>query len=151
MLTTYIVKGLKKGFVWEFNYNLNGSLRAFKITEGQLTVNQMKWLFSDCNFPASELLMNTIWIKNPELKGLIEVIKAEVDLTFDAFWNLYDNKVGKRKMAEGLWKRLSKADKILIFINIPKYKNYLKHYPTQQMMYPTTYLNQEAYKNDWKI
>ena len=146
MLTTYTITGNNTKIVWEFKYRLNGLLYQFKLLEGTLDQKQIHWLFVKGKFPYKEdQVKGWVAIKNFN----IEV--GEPDLSFDNFWNVYANKYGKRKMAENTWNRLSKADKIKVFINIPKYKNYLKYYPSQQTMYPTTYLNQEAYKNDWKI
>lgn len=149
MLTTYTVKSKNSDNVWEFDYDLNGNLIAFKVLGGVLTNDQMVWFFRKGNFPVLESVIKTIWI--PNLKKNFEITIGKPDLSFDAFWNTYANKVGKRKETQNHWNRLSKADKIQVFSNIPKYNNYLKHYPKQQKQYPSTYLNQEAYLNDWKV
>lgn len=149
MLTTYIVRNKELDTIWQFKYDLNGDYVSFKRLDKALTKSQMKFLFLSGNFPATEATMKDVWMT--KAKTVFEIEVGEPDLSFEAFWNLYANKFGKRKMAENTWNRLSKADKIKVFINIPKYKNYLKYYPNQQPMYPTTYLNQEAYKNEWKI
>lgn len=149
MLTTYTVKAVTSDHVWEFNYDLNGNLKAFKVLEGTLNERQLVWLFKEGNFPVLESIIKTVWI--PKGKKNFEITVGEIDLSFEAFWDAYANKVGKLKEARNIWARLSKAEKIQVFLNMPRYKNYLKYHPAQQMMYPTTYLNQEAYKNDWKI
>ncbi len=149
MLTTYTVKSKNTNNVWEFKYDLNGNLKAFNVLEGVLSKKQVEWLFRQGKFPMEEIDVKENWI--PNLKQNFEIIIGEVDLSFDAFWNAYNKKVGKRKMAENLWNRLSKAEKLLVMLSIPRYKNYLKYYPKQDMMYATTYLNQEAYKNDYKV
>ena len=149
MLTTYTVKSKNTKNVWEFKYDLKGNLKAFNILDGALSETQIVWLFVRGKFPVKETDIKENWI--PNLKKNFEITIGEMDLSFDAFWNEYDNKVGKRKMAENIWNRLSKAEKILVMLSIPRFKNYLKYYPAQQMMYATTYLNQEAYKNDYKV
>ena len=149
MLTTYTVKSKNSNNVWEFKYDLNGNLKAFKVLEGILTDAQMIWLFRKGNFPVLESIIKTIWL--PNLKQNFEITVGDIDLSFDAFWNAYANKVGKRKETENKWSRMPKAEKIQVLSNISKYNNYLKYYPKQQKQYPSTYLNQEAYKNDWKI
>lgn len=149
MLTTYTVKAKSSDNVWEFKYDLNGDLTAFNILQGTLSKPQVVWLFVRGNFPHIEEVIKTNWL--PKLKQNFEITIGEVDLSFDAFWNTYGNKVGKRKETENTWNRLSKANKIEVFKNIPRYINYLKYYPKQQKQYPSTYLNQEAYKNDWNI
>lgn len=149
MLTSYTVKAKNSNSVWEFKYDLNGNLKTFKVLEGILTNAQMIWLFRKGNFPILESIIKTIWL--PNLKANFEITIGEIDLSFDAFWNAYNNKVGKRKETENKWNRLPKAEKIQVLSNISKYNNYLKHHAKQQKQYPSTYLNQEAYKNDWKI
>lgn len=141
MLTTYIITGTGE---ITFKFDINGNLVHFNYEGEILTNDQFKWLFD--RFPIKES-----GIRHFESNKNLQVTKGEPNVSFDAFWNTYANKVGKRKMAENTWNRMSKADKIQVFINIPRYKNYLKYYPNQQMMYPTTYLNQEAYKNEWKV
>lgn len=65
--------------------------------------------------------------------------------TFDAFWNLYDKKMGKIKV-KAKWDKLSKADKKAIMDYLPKYvestpdKQYRKH--------PLTFLNQEGWNDE---
>lgn len=146
MLTTYTVTGTDTTVIWQFKYHLNGILHSFEFLQGKLDEKQIDWLFNKDRFPYHESR-----IKGWTAIANLQVDVGQPDLSFTNFWNTYGNKVGKRKMAENIWNRMSKADKIKVFINIPKYKTYLKYYPQQQMMYPTTYLNQEAYKNDWKL
>ncbi|CDF80597.1 hypothetical protein BN863_28850 [Formosa agariphila KMM 3901] len=122
--TTYTVQGLVKGFLWEFKYDLNGRLRSFKIIDGDLTGNQMKWLFNNSNFPASETLMKTIWINNKELKTLMKVTIGEPDLTFDTFWDAYGHKL-KKIDTQKFWSKMSKKDKIDAIAYIKTYDNYL--------------------------
>jgi hypothetical protein len=62
-LTVYRAKGKEIGLVFLFKYCLNGNLRAFKIEEGNLNGAQMKWLFSNANFPANETIMTTVWMQ----------------------------------------------------------------------------------------
>lgn len=149
METSYTVKSKKSVNTWEFKYDLNGDLKSFNILDGALTDMQKQWLFLKGNFPISENMMKRFWI--PNLKQFFEITIGEIDLSFEAFWNAYGNKVGRRKETRNIWERLSKAEKIQVLANIPRYSNYLKYYPKQQKAYPSTYLNQEYYKNDWKI
>lgn len=149
MLTSYTVKSKNSDNVWEFQYDLNGNLITFKVLGGVLTNEQMTWFFRKGNFPVLESIIKITWI--PNLKQNFEITIGEPDLSFLAFWNAFDNKVGKRKEAENTWNRLSKANKIQVLSSISRYNNYLRHYPKQQKQYPTTYLNQESYLNEWKV
>lgn len=148
MKTTYTVKSRKDGFIWQFKYHLNGDLYSFTILEGKLNDNQVKWLFESCNFPAIEVLMKTRWMV--KLKKNFEITIGEPDLSFEAFWNAYNNKVGKKKMAENTWNKLSKANKIKALQAISSYNKYLSRKPGIDKAHATTYLNQEYWENEWK-
>lgn len=145
-LTTYMITGKKIGFIWEFKYDLNGHLREFKILEGKLSGNQMKWLFQGSNFPASEMLMKSLWINNKEINSLIEFSIGEPDITFDLFMKNYP-KGGKRKRAEILWNKLSKVKKIKAIRDLPKYMNICK-IDNRPFCLPDTYLSQERWTDE---
>jgi hypothetical protein len=146
-MTTYTVKSKQDGYVWQFKYRLNGDLKAFEILEGKLSVTQMKWLFSQGNFPATEIVMKTGWI--PKLRKNFEIEVGEPDLSFDAFWNAYAHKVGKKVMAENSWKKLGRATKIKALMGIKRYNNHLRLHPGVAKAHPSTYLNQEYWENEW--
>ena len=145
-VTTYLVRGKKQGFVWEFQYDLNGFLRGFKILEGNLTGNQMKWLFSGSNFPASETLIKTIWLNNKEISRHIEVTVGEPDLSFVVFWQLYDEKQ-KKQVSLKLWNKLTKADKLNAIKYIRSYNSLLRT-KNQAKALPDTYLRQKRWLDD---
>lgn len=149
-LTTYTVKGRKTPVLWQFKYHLNGDLYSFTILEGELSGKQMGWLFSKRNFPASENLMNIMWLKDKDILQKLEINKTELDLSFDGFWNAYAHKIGKKPMAENTWKKMSKANKIKAFMTIKDYNRYLSRKPGIEKAHATTYLNQEFYNNEYK-
>jgi len=147
MTTTYTVKSKKDGFVWEFKYSLNGHLKSFKLLQGQLSETQTNWLFTGGNFPYNVEIMTSVWMV--KLKKNFETTVGEADLSFENFWNTYAHKVGKKKMAENAWQKMSKANKIKALIGIKKYENNLRLYPGQAKAHPSTYLNQEYYNNEY--
>ena len=67
-LTTYRAKGKEIGLVFLFKYDLNGNLKLFEISEGELNAKQMKWLFAMGNFPACESIMRSIWMIDKDYK-----------------------------------------------------------------------------------
>lgn len=146
MTTTYTVRSKQDGFVWQFEYTLNGDLKTLEILEGKLSGKQMKWLFSP-NFPAVESIMKTEWM--PKLRKNFEITVGEPDLTFQAFWDLYAHKVGKKKMAENIWNKLSKARRIKAMLGVKKYNNHLRLNTGQAKAHASTYLNQEYYENEY--
>ena len=146
--STYNVKSRQDGFVWQFKYHLNGALYSFKVLDSQLSVKQRTWLFGRNNFPCTEADMKEVWMKKMNANFVIEV--GEPDLSFDAFWNAYAHKIGKKKMAENSWNKLSKADKIKALMAIKDYNRYLSRKPGIEKAHATTYLNQEYWKNEYK-
>lgn len=70
------------------------------------------------------------------------------DLSFDAFWDKYNYKVGNKKRAEKLWNALSEADRIQALKVIASYDNWLKRKNyIQEKCYPETYLNQRRFES----
>jgi hypothetical protein len=146
---TYTVKGRKTPVLWQFKYHLNGALFSFTILEGELSGHQMHWLFSAKNFPTTDNLMKILWLKDKEITSKLEINKIDPDLSFESFWNAYDNKVGKKPMAENIWKKFSTANKIKALMAIKRYDNNLRLTPGVQKAHATTYLNQEYYNNEY--
>lgn len=124
-----------------FKYdNEDGAIRKFEII-GELSTAQFKFLIA--NFPFTEqALINLTSGKNNQCK----IKEVEPDLSFERFWDVYGYKKGKRKMAENSWSKKSKAEKVMIIEHIPKYKKQCG-IDRVDMAYPSTYLNQEYYKN----
>ena len=144
-LTTYTVTGKNAPIVWQFKYHLNGLLSEFKLLEGELDAKQINWLFVQGKFPYLEKQ-----IKGWSAISNFRIEVGEPDLSFDSFWNAYGNKVGKKKMAENTWNKLSQADKVKALQAIKHYNKYLSRKPGIDKAHATTYLNQEYYNNEWK-
>jgi len=138
---TYTLKVIGPNLVWEFKYNLEGYLKSFEILEGQLSEKTQRWLFHPSRFPYTENACKSFkCIKN------VELLEADLDLSFDVFWNTYNRKVGKKVQAQNSWKKLSKSDKILALKGIKKYDRYLSRKHGVEKAYPSTYLNQRQWK-----
>jgi hypothetical protein len=147
-LTTYRAKGKTIGLEFLFKYDLNGNLRHFEIVEGQLNGEQMLWLFSS-NFPATEGVMKSNWMKLEKYKKVFEVLVSPADLSFEALWKLYDHKIAKFH-AEKAFNKLKEETKIKLFLSIPAYKKYLNHSRIAQA-HLATYINGQYYENEYKF
>ena len=145
-LTTYRAKGKEIGLVFLFKYDLNGNLKLFEISEGELNNEQMKWLFSP-NFPANENIIKTIWSKDKKYTKVFEIEKSPADLSFDALWNLYGYKES-RKDAEKFFSKLKEADVIKCFIQVPKYKKKIAITGIAQALLGT-WLNKQRYNDEY--
>ncbi len=69
-----------------------------------------------------------------------------IDLSFEAFWNYFNYKVGNRKRAKRLWDELTDQDKYAVLGAIRKYKIFINQ-KGQEHCYPETYLNQRRWEN----
>lgn len=146
-LTTYRAKGKELGLIFLFKYDLNGNLREFKIEEGDLNGNQMKWLFAQANFPANESIMRSVWMKEEKYKKVFEVEKFTADISFEAFWKIWDLKV-KRENSEKAWNKLKEADQIKCFLNYKKYQEHLNK-TGQAKAHLVTWLNQKRFNDEY--
>ena len=145
--TTYRAKGKEIGLVFLFKYDLKGNLKLFEIAEGELNANQMKWLFASANFPADESIMRSIWMKDKKYLKVFEIEKSVANLSFEALWNLYDNKV-KKFECEKSFKKLKEADIIKCFLSIPGYSKYLQRKGVAKA-HLSTFINQRYFEDDW--
>lgn len=136
--TTYIVTGKKTGQI-TFKFDVNGDLVLFKYEGNPLTEKQRKWLYP--RIPIQEKSMS-MWSAIPEFT----VTKGEPDLSFDNFWNAYNNKAKKIK-AEQLWNRLSNDDKFNAIAFIKRYDNWLRQKGTAKAL-PDTYISQKRWLDE---
>jgi hypothetical protein len=142
MRKVYTVK-MQSGDIWLFKYNLKGVLVFFDVLEGDLTDKQEKFLYLDGKFPWKEAHIET-WKK---LYKTIAIEVGELDISFKALWNLYDNKVSKFD-AEKAFNKLSDADKIKCFLVIPGYKKYLAKKGTGTA-HLATFIHRQYYNDEW--
>lgn len=146
-LTTYRAQGKTIGLVFLFKYDLKGRLKAFIIEEGELDEAQKKWLFSG-NFPATESLMWSNWIKDEKYKKVFTVKKSPADLSFEALWEMYDHKMSKQAAMKAFAK-MKEQEIIECFISIPVYKRNIEFRKIAQANL-STYINGRYYENEYK-
>lgn len=151
--TTYIIKSKLNGYIWRFKYHLNGAFISFEILEGELNAKQVLWLFGGKNakdefqeakFPIVE---QTIKVWQKMLKENFEIIIELPDITFDALWNLYNNKV-KKFESEKAFNKLKEADRLKCFLSVPGYHKYLQKKNTAPA-HLSTFINQRYFEDDW--
>lgn len=80
---------------------------------------------------------------------LLKIEPVSDDLSFEAFWDKFGNKVGHKERARKLWDNLSDIDKAKCLASIPRYKAYCASHPHIQVLYPETYLSQKRWENDY--
>ena len=79
----------------------------------------------------------------------MEVTLAQNDLSFQAFYDAYAHKVGKKAIAEKKWNKLSDAEKLACYKALPKYNTYLDRTRLAKA-YLETFLNNNYWENEFK-
>jgi len=118
--------------------SVNGSETHF---DYQVIRGFLKWL--PTNMADVETAMIT--------KGQIKVTEIAHDLSFQAFWDAFDYKMGNRSRVEAAWAKMSTEDKNACILSLKKYKTWKKQNPNIAHMYGETYLNQRRWENEYKI
>lgn len=123
-----------------FEYNLKGFLKVVKVGEVKgMSKSIFDWLWA--NLPTSTQMIE----EYKKTAGNFKISEVPVDLSFERFWSEYNNKVGKKKMTENAWNKLSQKDKIAALLYIEKLRR-TKRQDGTQMPYPSTYLNQKYWE-----
>ncbi len=140
MTTQKYLMTSKTGVQIEFGYDGNGRLVEFRLTS-ELEEIHHKWLIDRLPFTMEDL---------DKLGKVPSVTITEIplDLSFEAFYNKYEFKLGDRKKAEKLWKALSTADRTLAIQKIPAYKYHVKTAGIGTL-HAERYISQERFKNEF--
>lgn len=76
--------------------------------------------------------------------------KLESDLSFEAFWDLYDHKLGNKKRTREHWNKLDEATKALAMQKVKEYNFYMAH-QTYDKVFAERWLAQKRYENEYRI
>lgn len=145
-LTTYRVKGKETQITFLFKYDLKGNLRQFEIEDGELTPEQMIWLYRG-NFPASQQLIINNWMKEEVYIKHFDVEVSPADLTFEALWELYDYKVSRLDSLKA-FNKLNKGDVIKCFLEVPYYIKSLAKNPGIGKLHLSTYISKRRFDDE---
>lgn len=157
LVTTYLVEGREVGIKFLFKYNLNGLINSFEVVGDEMNERQADWLFKlpkDAlypRFPAKEPEFIERWINDKEMQKKFTITEEPPDLSFEAMWNLYDNKRSK-KDAEKAYAKLAKnrVELIKCFSGIPKYNKWFDWQPkTAVKLHLSTYINGARYEDEY--
>lgn len=138
MLQEYIIQGQTDKRSIRVGYNEEGDLISI-VLDGELNADQRRYALR--NLP-----VGVNYIFDVAKKFGWKVTPVAFNLSFDHFYEVYGNKVGK-KQAQKVWDRLSKDNKIKALMYIKTYDQNLKLTPGVQKKYPATYLNSEPWND----
>lgn len=121
----------------------DGLLHRLELPMG-VTAEQLGWFKS--SIPARECDLRS-WAS---ASSVIQIDEVPQDLTFNAFWEAYNYKVGKKDRAIKYWNALTETDKAKVFRAIPKYNYWLAQRPNMDRLYPEGFLHQRRFENEFK-
>lgn len=126
-------------------YNEHGDLYhvEFRDLEESMTAAQRGWIWQFIPKTIEELEVRR------KVKG-VKITEVEMDLSFDAFWNLYAYKVGNKKRAKVSWDKLDDATRLIVLQKVKEYQYFLKH-KSYDMVFPERFLSEKRYENDYKL
>lgn len=137
----YLVKFTRFNASALFEYNAHGFLVLYELVPGEFQDPQYGYLKKA--FPKTlEQMQNMISAKLPNVR----ITEVQPDLSFDAFYNLYNYKVGKRSRAMNNWERMSDTEKAKAIAYIPVYMRRISE-TGYNKKYPEFYLSAEEWNN----
>jgi hypothetical protein len=142
MTTKYLIKSKSSQAIVE--YNQEGLIEGIRFELGETEARS--WLLTQIP-RQQEQLMEFLGKYAARLKG--EMIPA--DLSFNAFWNLYDYKVGKKDKTVQLWTALTEAERTACLRAIPRYRQWLSQRPSMERLYPQIFLHQRRWENEFRV
>lgn len=112
----------------------------------------------DFNLKMTDEQRNWLWAFLPktsiDLKAIksqtVKVTELETDLSFEAFWDLYDYKVGNKIRARKHWEQLDDATRAMAIQKVKEYNFYMAH-KTHDKVFPERWLSQKRYENEFKL
>jgi len=103
----------------QFKFDTQGRIVGFEIL-GENTLSGERLTNFLANIP------QTIGqLKQHCLSKKIDMTEIKADLSFETFWEKYNNKLGSKVRTEPIWNKLSERDKNLAMNYIQKYKQSL--------------------------
>jgi competence transcription factor ComK len=118
-------------------YDEEGNLRSISFNEAckDALKNNLAKLF-----PVRIEMLKHAYFRECQIKD-----STNIDVSFEAFWNTYNFKVGKVMRVKAKWNKLSVQDRQLAMLFIPKYKQF-KEKTNSNLQYPETYINQRTWE-----
>jgi hypothetical protein len=125
-------------------YDSDGFLEEIKIQTRGLRPEQLSYMIG-------LVAVDEFDVKSKvSMLPFVKVEQVPTDLSFNAFWEKYAYKVGRKERTMKLWAGMNDLDRIKCLNSIPAYNYYLTTKPSMERLYPETYLNQRRYESQFK-
>lgn len=133
----------------EITYNANGRLLKWDATNiHHLQPNQLQWLKINVPVELTDPMAQFTKIIE-DAKGKLNITQSEFDVSFNTFWEAFDNKLHK-KDAQRLFEKLSYTDKVKCINSCVAYRKYCNRkgeWYNQQL--PDTYISKRNFDTEW--
>ena len=139
-MRTFITKHHGTGLKMMFKYDLNGVLRELEF-EGDWSSTQVQKIMTRIPADLQTILAD---LQNQTLEKGSWVFTEITVVSFDAFYEKYPKKVGRKEDTLKAWNKLKEVEKMEAILYIPeliKLKSDGTAFP-----YPATYLNKKLWK-----
>lgn len=121
-------------------YNSNQLLMSINLQNAELTENQHIWFLQ--HMPRDLAALQRYVDANKTLT----LTQIETEVTFEDFWNKYDEKTrSSKKKAQLRWNRLSKHDQVCAYRYIDKYFQNMPSWQSKKLA--ESYLSSELWNN----
>ena len=115
-------------------------LERFDTSRADLSEKQQIWILQ--SLPRELAEVKSVMKKSPNVK----ITEVSEEVTFDMFWNKYDDKLcSSKKKAILKWNKMPLSERQKAYNSISKYFQYLA--PGTRKKYAETYLNAELWNN----
>jgi len=136
-------------------YIITGRTAASVVLEYDENALLISVEFKDNNLKQINFMLAKLPALENELEAFVQQHKLKLsqvqqDLSFEAFWNAYKYKVGKKARTERLWNSLSKQERELVFVAIPRYRRFIA-FKNQESAYAETWLNNKMWENEYHL
>jgi hypothetical protein len=127
-----------------FSYK-DGLLVRFDASDG-VDSQQVKWLHDNLPLKHDDFTAFKAKIEGNKNRKA-KIVEVGKDLSFEAFWETFNYKKGRKESCKRTWDAMSQADKVLAMDYIKVYKRFLGARPNQDSVYPQTFLNTAEWNN----
>lgn len=123
----------------EYSYDAADGLLQGVAIKSKMTAEQIQRVIENTKFHVELFLSWASGLKR------CEVIELQTKITFDLFWQKYNDKVrSSKKRSQRLWEKLGEADQVKAFYFIQTYN---RNRGSAEKKYCETYLGAELWNN----
>lgn len=137
----YLIEFKKSAASALLEYNDQGYLIKYELEPGAFEKAQFEYFLS--RFPRNIDFLNKWKTEGP---AGTKVKLVEEDLSFEAFYDAYANKVSKKATAEKIWNKMPDSERVKAIKYIQVYDQRLRQTSINKK-YPETYLNHQEWNN----